>query len=119
MYEQEIIDIQNGAMKSAEEIMRIRKRQFELAKFKYGCICVVLSVALICACVLGCFAIVTQQRTILEQQYALNMQYASLTDLLSGAEITTTTNEADSGDGGTAIAGNDNTYVGGDLNGES
>lgn len=119
MYEKEVIDIQNGAIKSAEEVMRMRKKQYELEKFKYLCICVTLCVALVCASILGCFAIVKQQETILELQYSLNMQYATLSDLLSGAEITETTNEADSGDGGTAIAGDNNTYVGGDMNGES
>ena len=87
------------------------------------CVSVLLGVAMVCGTILGCYAIGKQQETIIEQQYALNMQYASLMDYISGAEIitetTTTTNEADASEGGVAVAGNDNTVAGGDINGNS
>lgn len=110
-----------GALKDATKRIQKDKRAHELKKLALVCLTVVLVAACVCACVVGCYTVKAQQETIIEQQYALNMQYAQLMEYVAGAEITTetTTNEADAGAGGTAVAGNDNTVVGGDLNGES
>lgn len=109
-----------GAVKSATDRIREDRKKQEIKKLLIVCGTVVLVAACVCGTVLGMYTIKKQQETIIEQQYALNMQYASLMDLLSGAEITeTTTNEADSGDGGTAVAGENNTVVWGDMDGDS
>lgn len=116
----EMTTLQNEALNAATEHIRGQRKKAENYKLKIVCLTVALCVAMICASMIGCFAIYSQQQTIIEQQYALNMQYAGLMDLLSGAEVTeTTTNEADSGDGGTAVAGENNTVVWGNMNGES
>lgn len=117
-----------GVVKDATKRIQKDRRAHELKKLALVCLTVVLVAACICATVVGCYTIKAQQDTIIEQQYALNMQYAQLMEYVAGAEITTetVTNEADAGDGGTAIAGNDNmvvggndnTVVGGDLHGE-
>ena len=85
------------------------------------CLTALLCVSLVCGTVWGCYSIHEQQKTILEQQYALNMQYASLMEYVAGAEIETTTNTASADGRGTAVAGDGNTTVvgGGDLNGDS
>lgn len=108
-----------GAVKDATTRIQKDKRSHELKKISIICLAVVFSIALVCATVLGVYAIREQQETIREQQYALNMQYASLMEYVAGAEITTETitQEADAGDGGTAVAGDGNTVAGGDLNG--
>lgn len=113
-------ELQNEALAAATEHIKQQRKRNECNHLKIICLTIIICVGLISAAVLGCFAIYSQQETIREQQYALNMQYASLMDLLSGAEITeTTTNEADSGDGGTAVAGENNTVVWGDMSGNS
>lgn len=106
-----------GAVKDATARIQKDKRAHELKKMLVVCGAVVLVVACICGTVLGCYTIKKQQETIIEQQYALNMQYAQLMEYVSGAEITTETNTADAGDGGTAVAGEGNMVVGGDVNG--
>lgn len=95
-----------GAVKDATSRIQKDKRAHELKKRALVCVTIVLVVACICATVVGVYAIREQQETIREQQYALNMQYASLMEYVAGAEITTetVTNEADAGDGGTADA---------------
>lgn len=115
-----IDELKSEAIATATEHIREQRKRGQNIKTIAACLTVLLAVAMICATVLGCFAIVKQQETIIEQQYALNMQYASLMDLLYGAEVTTetTTNEADAGDGGTAVAGENNTVVWGDANGD-
>lgn len=104
-------------------VSRIRKDRAKESRNKLIIICisVLLGVAMVCGTVLGCYTIGKQQETIIEQQYALNMQYASLMDYISGAEIITetTTEEANAGDGGTAVVGDNNTVAGGDVNGNS
>lgn len=107
-----------GAVQDATKRIQKDKRTHELKKIALVCGAVVLCVACICGTVLGIYSIEKQQETIIEQQYALNMQYASLMDLIAGTEVTTT-NEADSGDGGTAVAGENNTVVWGDMDGNS
>lgn len=112
-----------GAVKDATARIQRDKRAHELKKLALVCAAFVLAVAIVCATVLAVVAIQEQQRTIIEQQYALNMQYAGLLEYIAGAEITTetttetVTHEADAGDGGTAVAGDGNTVVGGDMNG--
>lgn len=100
-----------GAVRDATDRIQKDKRAHELKKLSLACLTAVLVVACVCATVLGMFTIRKQQETIIEQQYALNMQYAQLLEYVSGAEITTETEtyEADAGDGGTAVAGNNNT----------
>lgn len=116
----ELTNLQNEALTAAAEHIRNQRKKSENDRLKIICLTAFAAVVVVCAAVVSCFAIYSQQQTIIEQQYALNMQYASLTDLLSGAEITeTTTNEADSGDGGTAVAGENNTVVWGDMDGDS
>ena len=117
----DINELQNAALEAATEHIRGQRKENKLTKTKLYCITVFSCVLIICAAFVACFAIHSQQKTITEQQYALNMQYAGLLDLIYGAEITneTITNEADSGDGGTAVAGENNTVVWGDMRGES
>lgn len=111
---EKLTELQNEALAAAAEHIRQQRKKSKDLKTWIICACVLLCVAMVCATVLGCCAIVEQQKTI-------RMQSDVLTDLLSGAEIVTEeyTNEADSGDGGTAIAGNGNMISGGDLNGDS
>lgn len=106
-----------GAVESATSRIQRDKRAHELKKLALVCLTIVLVVACVCGTVLGVYTIEKQQETIQEQQYALNMQYAGLLEYISGAEVTTT-HEADAGDGGTAVAGNGNTVVGGDVGGD-
>ena len=72
-------------------------------------------VAIICATLLAVVAIicgtVIAVRTIVEQQYAMNAQYAQMLNLLKGAVVTET------GDNGTIVQGDENTTVGGDYGG--
>lgn len=107
-----------GAVKGATARIHKDRRAHERNKLLIVCGAVLLCVAIVCATVLGCYTISKQQETIVELQYALNMQYAGLLECIAGAEVTTTTttNEADAGDGGTAVAGENNTVVWGDMN---
>lgn len=109
------LDAANGAIGTATEHIKSQREMLKAMKIKLYCLTAVVCCLIVCATVLGCFAINAQQQTIREQQYALNMQYASMADLLHGAEITEST--AETGDGGTAVAGNGNTVAGGDVNG--
>lgn len=101
------------------EEMKNRRERAERYKLMTICATVLIAVAMICGTFLGCWAIYHQNQVIIEQQYALNMQFASMSDLLYGAEIVTetTTYEADSGENGTAIVGENTVTVGGDMNG--
>lgn len=114
-------ELQNDAIAAATEHIREQRKKNANTRIIAYCLTAILCITIICATVLGCYTIRKQQETIIEQQYALNMQYASLIDLLYGAEVTTetVTNEADSGDGGTAVAGENNTVVWGNMNGDS
>ena len=118
--QKQLSDLQNEALAAATEHIREQRKRNANSQMIAVCLTCLLIVAIICATVLGCTAITAQQETIREQLYSINMQYTALSDLLYGAEITTEeyTTEADSGEGGTAIAGDGNFFVGGDLNGE-
>lgn len=107
-----INELQNEAIAAATDHIREQRKKNANIRLIAYCVTIVACVAIVCATILGVY-------TIREQQYALNMQYASLIDYVSGAEITTTTSEADSGDGGLAVAESGNTVVGGDMNGDS
>lgn len=108
--------VESEVMYSAADHIKNQRKKIEIDRLKIICLTAFASVAVICAAVVACFAIYTQQQTIIEQQCALNMQYAALTDLLSGAEITTETENIDGSDGGIAakIEGDNNSIGGGD-----
>lgn len=99
-----------GAVKSATERIRKDKQLHERKKLLTVCITVLLAVAMVCGTVLGCYTVKKQQETIVEQQYALNLQYAQLMEYVAGAEVTTTTETIDGSDGGVAakIEGDNN-----------
>lgn len=109
-----INELQNEAIAAAAEHIREQRKKNAHLRLIICCLTILLIVAMICATVLGVTAICKQQETILEQQYALNMQYAGLLDYISGAEITTTTETIDGSGGGIAakIEG-DNNSIGG------
>lgn len=112
-----ITDLQNAAIEAATQHIKGQREENRMAKIKLYCMTTIACVMIFCAAVVACFTIHTQHQTIIEQQYALNMQYASLMEYIAGAEVTTETNTADADDGGTAVAGDSNTVVGGDMNG--
>lgn len=118
--EEKIKALQNEAIDAAAQHIREQRRRNANARLSAVCLTVLLCVAILCATALGLHAISAQQKVILEQQYALNMQYAGLLDYLKSAEITseTITREASASGGGTAVAGDGNLVAGGDLNGE-
>ena len=113
----DINELQNEAIAAAAEYIREQRKKNANMRVITYCLTLLLIVAMICATVLGVTAICKQQQTIIEQQYALNMQYAGLLDLMSGATITSETVDTGDGDNGTAFIGDGNTVVGGDLNG--
>lgn len=117
---EKLTELQNEALGAATEHIRQQRKQNEHYRLKIIFLTVALCVAMVCASVIGCFAIYSQQHTIIEQQYALNMQYAGLMDLLSGAEVVTEEYQSNAdGDGSISVAGNNNTTAGGDIvNGE-
>lgn len=110
-----INELQNEAIAAATDHIREQRKKNENTRIIAYCLAILIGIAMICGTILACIAIIEQQNTIREQQYALNMQYAGLLEIISGAEITEST--AESGDGGTAIAGEGNTFIGGDVNG--
>ena len=108
-----------GAALDAANQIKKEKRAHELKRLAIICGSMFLCVVAVCASVLGCIAIKEQQNTILEQQYALNMQYSGLLDLLSRIEVTTVQESEADGDGSIAISGDNNITAGGDVtNGE-
>lgn len=109
-----------GAVKDATARIQKDKRAHELKKLALVCLTIVLVVACVCGTVLGMFTVRKQQETIIEQQYALNMQYAQLMEYVAGAEVTTET--IDGSDGGVAakIEGDNNSIsAGGMTDGEN
>lgn len=112
-----INELQNEAIAAATDHIREQRKKNENTRIIAYCLAILIGIAMICGTLLACIAIIEQQNTIREQQYALNMQYAGLLDYVAGAEITEETTTADSGDGGIAVAGDENTVVGGDMNG--
>lgn len=119
MVEKEVNDLKNAALTAAAD--HIRGQREDLAKYRLRTICVtaIACVMIVCATSLACVSIKAQQQTIVEQQYAINAQYAQLAGLLDGAEVTASeyTAEAD-GDGSISVAGEGNITSGGDVNGE-
>lgn len=109
-----IEELQAEAINAATEHIKSQRKMYENTRIKLFCVTILLILTIICATIISCFAIFAQQKTIIEQQYSLNMQYAGLIDYVSGAEIVTET--ADSADGGTAIVGDGNMLAGGDVN---
>lgn len=98
--QEKISELQNEALEAAAEHIRQQRTRNANSRLIAVFLTCLLIVAMICATVLGCTAIMAQQETIREQQYALNMQYAGLSDLLSGAGIVTEEYTAESdGDG--------------------
>lgn len=115
----DISELKNAALETAAYHIRGQREMNQTSKIKLYCMTIFACIVVICAAALAGFAIYSQQQTIIEQQYALNMQYASLMEYVAGAEVTTTTtHEADAGEGGTAVAGDGNTVVGGDVGGD-
>lgn len=112
-----INDLQNAAIEAATQHIKGQREENRMAKIKLYCMTTIACVLIFCAAVVACFTIHTQHQTIIEQQYALNMQYAGLLDYVSSAEITREIAETGDGDTGTAFVGDGNTVVGGDLNG--
>lgn len=108
------MDTREAAIVDAAKKIKAEKSKNGTKKLVIICGTVVICVLLASLAVLGCFMIQAQQETIREQQYALNMQYASLMEYVAGAEITTETAEAD-GDGSISVAGDGNTTAGGDV----
>lgn len=82
----DINELQNAAIEAATEHIKGQREANKMTKVKLYCLTAVVCVLLVCAATVACFSIHAQQQTIIEQQYALNMQYASLADLLNGAE---------------------------------
>lgn len=109
-------ELQKAAIEAATNHIKNQREDNQRVKIKMYCLTAIACVLIVCAATVACFTISAQQETIREQQYALNMQYASLADLLSGAEITTSeyTAQAD-GDGSISVAGDNNTTAGGDV----
>lgn len=114
--EREVMNAANGAIEAATEHIKEQRNKVKLLRLRTYCLTCVLCVLVVCASAVGCFAIYSQHQTIVEQQYALNMQYASLMEYVAGADVTTTYH-ADSGENGTAILGDGNMIAGGDVNG--
>lgn len=117
--QKQLTDLQNEALAAATEHIREQRKRNANSRMIAVCLTCLLVVAIVCATVLGCTAIMAQQETIREQQYALNMQYAGLSGLLSGAEIVTEYADTGDGDNGTAVVGDGNVFAGGNYNGES
>lgn len=97
-----------GAIEDATHRIQRDKMAYEHKRLLTVCLTVVVVVALVCGAVVGCFTIKKQQETIIEQQYALNMQYASLMEYLAGAEVSTETIESNDGGVAAKIEGNGN-----------
>lgn len=102
-----------GAIEDATYRIQKDKMAYEHKRLLTICLTTIVAVAMVCGAVVGCYTIKKQQETIIEQQYALNMQYASLMEYLAGAEISTET--IDGGEGGVAakIDGSGNTITNG------
>ena len=90
---------------AAEDKLKMKDQQ-KTYRLAIVCLTILLLASIICGTVIAV-------STIVEQQYALNAQNASLYDLIAGAEVI----EIDGGDGRNAVYGDGNTTVGGDYNG--
>lgn len=94
--QEKVSELQNEALEAAAEHIRQQRNRNANSRLIAVCLTCLLVVAMICATVLGCNAIMAQQETIREQQYALNMQYAGLLDLFYGSESSVTTSPGSS-----------------------
>lgn len=84
-----IEQLQDEAIKAATEHIRNQRISVASQKMKSILIGIVACVLFVCLTVVSCFAIYSQNMVIIEQQYALNAQYAGILDVINGAEITT------------------------------
>lgn len=107
-------ELKNEALKTASEYIRSQKYYSKRITLFAICATVLFLAAMVCGTILAFNAIDAQYNAIIEQQYALNMQYAGLLDYISAAEITTSYAEAD-GDGSISVAGDGNYTAGGDI----
>lgn len=78
---------------AAEDKLKMKDQQ-KTYRLAIVCLTILLLASMICGTVIAV-------STIVEQQYAMNAQNASLYDLLAGAEVV----EIDGGDGGNAVYG--------------
>lgn len=103
-----------GAIKDASAKLRKERHRNEVRKVLAVCATIALIVLMACITMLVA-------HTISEQQETIRFQYQALSDLLYGAEIVTEeySSEATADGGGTAIAGDHNLFIGGDMNGDS
>lgn len=83
MIKDDIMAIQNEAIQEATTHIRTQKDRYKALRVVAVCLTILLAIVLICGTALAWHAIT-------EQQYALNMQYARISDLLDGAVITET-----------------------------
>lgn len=86
-----------GAVNAAVDKIKREQRKSSNKRLVIVCCAVILCVMTVCLCALGCSAVQSQQETILEQQHALNTQYAALLDYVAGAETMSKTAEVDEG----------------------
>lgn len=103
-----------GAIKDASAKLRKERHRNEIRKVML--VCGTIALVALMACITMLVA-----HTISEQQDTIRFQYQALSDLLYGAEIVTEeySSEATADDGGTAIVGDNNMLIGGDMNGDS
>lgn len=106
----DINELQNAAIEAAAAHIKNQRSDNRMARLRLYCLTIFACVLVLGASVIACFAIHSQQQTIIEQQYALNMQYAGLLEYIANSEVTTTTETIDSSGGGVAakIEGDNN-----------
>lgn len=109
-----IEELQNETLKVATEHIKNQKNRVAIQKLWIICLCVLLCAAIVCGTVISCTAIKQQQAVLIEQLYSLNMQYASLADLLYGTDFESSFEIINGGETGDAIKidGNNNTVGG-------
>lgn len=106
------LGLAEGVAREALKEQKKHKESQTTARILIACLSVLLLAAMVCGTIIA-------TTTIREQQYALNMQYAGLMELMSGAEVTTeTTNANADGDDSVAIVGDNNNANKGELDGE-
>lgn len=120
------MNVENEALKSATKRIKKDKESARTKNVVIVCASAILCTLIVCLTVLGVYTIKSQHDIIIEQQYALNMQFAGLLDWLESSEIEksattkeTETKDADASDGGIAIIGDSNNVAGGDVIGQS
>lgn len=102
------LDWANGVAQTAVINQQLAQQKYAASQKTYRtaiiCLSIIVSIAIICGSVI-CF------NSIKEQQYALNMQFAQMADILADME------RIETGDNGTIIEGNHNNNAGGNING--